>query len=85
MLLVKYFCSNKLKTVREFTCLGDRVSGGCESAVIAEQDVGGLRECGEMLYGRRFPLRLKGVVYKSSIRPAMLYGSEALCLNESDI
>ena len=33
-----------VETVREFTYLGDRVSagGGCEAAVTAEQDVGGL-------------------------------------------
>ena len=29
--------------------------------------------CGELLYGRRFSLRLKGAVYKSYV----LYGSEA--------
>ena len=34
-------------------------------------------ECGELLYGRRFPLGLKGAVYKSYIRPAILYESEA--------
>ena len=43
------------------------------------------REFGELLYGRRFPLRLKGAVYKSYVRPAMLYGSEAWCLKESEI
>ena len=31
------------------------------------------REYGELLYGRRFPLRLKGSVYKSCIWPAILY------------
>ena len=35
------------------------------------------RDGSELLYGRRFPLRLKGVVYKSYVRPAILYGSEA--------
>ena len=29
-----------------------------------------------LLYDRRFPLRLKGAVYRSYVRPAMLYGSE---------
>ena len=29
-----------------------------------------------MPYGRRFPLKLKGTVYKSYVRPAILYGSE---------
>ena len=42
-------------------------------------------ECGELLCGRRFPLRLKAVVYKSYVRPAMLYGSDAWCLKESEM
>ena len=50
-------------TVREFTYHGDRVSvgGGCEAAVTARTRFGWvkLRECGELLYGRRFPLKLK--------------------------
>ena len=44
-----------------------------------------LRECGELLYGRRFPLKLKGAVYKTYVRPAILHGSEAWCLKENDI
>ena len=43
------------------------------------------RECGELLYGRRFPLRLKGAVNKSYVRSAILYGSEAWCLKESEM
>ena len=43
------------------------------------------RECGDLLCGRRFPLRLKWAVYESYVRPAMLYGSEAWCLLESEI
>ena len=38
-----------------------------------------------MQYGRRFPLRLKGAVYKSYTRPAILYLSETCCLKESDM
>ena len=37
-----------------------------------------------MLYGRRFPLRLKGAVYLSYVRSAILHGSEAWCLRESE-
>ena len=43
-----------------------------------------LRECGELLYGRRFPPKLKGAVYKSYVRPANLDDSEAACLKESE-
>ena len=38
-----------------------------------------------LLYSRRFPIRLKGVVYKSYVRLAILYGSEAWCLKESEM
>ena len=41
------------------------------------------RECEELLYGKRFPLKLKCAVYKSYAKPAMLYGSEAWCWKES--
>ena len=37
-----------------------------------------------MLYGRKFPLLLKGAVYKSYVRLAILYGSEAWCMKESE-
>ena len=41
-----------------------------------------IRECVELLHCRRFPLKLKEAVYKSYVRPAILHGSEALCLKE---
>ena len=78
-----------METVREFTYLGDRVSagGGCETAVTARMRCRWVkfRECSELLYGRRFPLRLKGAVYKSYVWPAILYGSEVWCLRESEM
>ena len=44
-----------MKTVREFTYLGDRVSagGGCEAAVTATAGCGWgkFKECSELLYG----------------------------------
>ena len=80
---------DEVETVSEFTYIGDRVSasGGCEAAVTAITRCGWVkfRECGELLYGRMFPLKLKGGVYKSYIRPAILYGSEAWCLKESEM
>ena len=39
-------------------------------------------ECGELLFGRRFPLKLKGTAYMSYVRPAILYGSEDWFLKE---
>ena len=62
----------------EFTYLGDRVraGGGCEAAVTARTRCGWdkSRECGELLHGRRFPLKTKGTVYKSYVKPAILHG-----------
>ena len=34
------------------------------------------RKCTELLNGRKFPLRLNGIVCKSYIRPAILYESD---------
>ena len=76
-----------MKTVRAFTYLGERVSagGGCEATVTARMGCGWVKftECGELLYSRRFLLRLKGAVYRSYVRPAILYGGEAWCPKES--
>ena len=71
-----------MKTVTEFTYLGDRVS-----AVTARKRCGWVmyRECGELLYGKIFPLRLKGAVYRRYVSPAIPYGSEAWCLMESEM
>ena len=80
---------DEVETVHEITFLGDRVSacGGCEAAVTARTRCGWVKfgECGELLYCRRFPLELKGAVYRSYVRSAILYGSEAWCLKESEM
>ena len=77
-----------VETVREFTYLADRVSAGegCKAAATVGTICGWVKfmECGEWLYGR-FPLRLKGAVYESYVRPAMLYGSETWCLREREM
>ena len=80
---------DKVESVRELTYPGDRVSagGGCEAAVTVTTRCGcvNFMEFDELLYGRRFSLSLKGAVYKIYLSPAMLYGSEAWCLKESEI
>ena len=77
-----------METVREFRYLGDRVSagGGCEVAVTARRICGcfKFREYGKLLYGI-FPMKLKGAVYKSYVRPAIQYGREVGCLKESEM
>ena len=49
------------------------VGGGCEAAVTARTRSGWVkfRECGELLYCRRFPLRLMEAVYMRYVRPAV--------------
>ena len=61
--------------------------GGCEAAVIARTRCGWVmfRECDELLCVRMFPLKLKGIVYMSFVRPAILYGCEAWRLKESEM
>ena len=50
---------------------------GCEAAVTARTRCGWVKymQCGELLYGRRFPLKPKEAVYKNNVRQAILYGS----------
>ena len=61
--------------------------GVCEAAVTVRTRCGWVkpRECGELQHGMRFPLKLKGAVYKSYIRLTILYGSETWCLKESEM
>ena len=72
-------CSD-IETVDAFSYLGDRInaSGGCKSAVTARVRAGWkkFRECEEVLRGRRFPLKIKGKVYRYCIRPAILCESK---------
>jgi len=48
-------------------------------------------ECGKLLKGKRFSkgkrftLKMKGKVYKSSVRSAMMYGSETWFLREKEM
>ena len=78
-----------METVSEFINHGARVNagGGCEAVVTVRTRCGlaKLWECGELLYGRTFPLKLKGPVDKSYVWPAILYGREAWCLKESEM
>ena len=80
---------DQVETVRELTYLSEResVGGGCEAALTARTRCGWdeLRECGELLYGGRFPPRPKRAVYMSYVTTAILYGSEAFCLKESEM
>ena len=80
---------DEVETVKGFCYLGDRLnaSGECETAATSKVRIGWMkfREYGELLRGRRFSLRMKGMVYRSCVRSAMLYGSETWCLRESEM
>ena len=84
---IKKLC-NEVETVNGLCYLGDRLnaSGGCEAAVTARVRIGWVRfrECGELLLGNRFPLKMKGKVYRCCVRSAILYGSETWCLKENE-
>ena len=78
-----------METVLKFIYLGEMVSagGGCVAAVTARTRCGwvNFRECCELLYCGKIPLLLKGAVYKSYVRPAMLYRSESWSLKENEM
>ena len=61
---------DEVETVSEFTYLGDRVSasGGCEAAVTVRTRCGWVMfwEFGELLYGRKCPLKPKWALLKFS-------------------
>ena len=80
---------DEVEAVGELTYLAGMVSagGGCEAAVTARTRCGLVEfmEYGELLYGMKFPLLLKQTVYRSYVGPAILYGSEALCMTESEM
>ena len=75
--------------VKSFCYFGDKLNTSSESeaAVIARIRTGWIkyRECGELLYGRKFSLKMNGRIYQSCIRSAMLYGSIMLCLKENEM
>ena len=79
---------NEVETVNGFCYLGDRLNaiGGCEAAVTARVRISWVRfrKCGEFLLGNRFPLKMKGKIYRCCVRSAILYGSETWCLKENE-
>ena len=62
---------DEVETVNGLCYVGDRLndSGGCEAAVTARVRIDWVkfRECGELLFGNRFPLEMKGEVYRCCV------------------
>ena len=79
---------DEVETVNGFCSLRDRLnaSDGCEAAVTARVRIGWIRfmECGELLLGNIFPLKMKDKVYRCCVRSAILYGIETWCLKENE-
>ena len=59
----------------------------CETRVTVRTRCGWvkIREYGKLLYGKRFPLKVREAVYKGYVCPTILYGSEAWCLKECEM
>ena len=85
---VEMFC-DEVETVKGFCYLENRLnaSDGGETAVAARVRIEWMKfkEREELLLGRRFSLKMKGMVYRSCVRLAMLYGSETRCLRENEM
>ena len=80
-------CFDQVDLVKTFCYFGDRLNAGrgSEAAVTARTRIGWIkfRKCGELLNGRKFSLEMKGNIYQSWVKSAMLYGSETWCLRKN--
>ena len=69
--------------VNSFCCSGDRLNASEEgkAAVAARTRIEWIkfRECGKLLYGRKFSLKMKGRIYQSCVISAMLYERKTWC------
>ena len=79
----------KVPRVKEFKYLGSTVqeSGGCEREVKKRVQAGwnGWRRVSEVICDRRLPARVKGKVYCSMVRPAMVYGLETVAVTKKQV
>ena len=74
-----------VKTVAEFSYVGNTIKsgGGCVAAVTSRTRLGWVkfRECQDFLCRKK----IKGIVHKSCVRSAILYGSKTLSIGENEI
>ena len=79
----------KVPRVKEFKYLGSTVqeSGGCEREVKKRVQAGwnGWRRVSGVICDRRLPARIKGKVYSSMVRPAMVYGLETVAVTKKQV
>ena len=75
--------------VKEFKYLGSTVqeSGGCEREVKKTVQAGwnGWRRVSGVICDNRLPARVKGKVYSSVVRPAMVYGLETVAVTKKQV
>ena len=79
----------KKPRVKEFKYLGSTVqeSGGCEREVRKRVQAGwnGWRRVSGIICNKRLPARVKGKVYSSVVRPAMVYGLETVAVTKKQV
>ena len=79
----------KVPRVKEFKYLGSMVqeSSGCEMEVKKRVQAGwnGWRRVSGVICDRRLPARVKGKVYNSMVRPAMVYGLETVAVTKKQV
>ena len=78
----------KVPRVKEFKYLGSTVqeSGSCEREVKRVQaGWNGWRRVSGVICDKRLPARVKGKVYSSVVRPAMLYGLETVAVTKKQV
>ena len=62
------------------------MGGGCEAAVTVKRCSWAMfRECGELQYGKKFPVKLDRTVCKSYESPAIMHGRETWRLDENEM
>ena len=81
--------NTKVPRIKEFKYLGSTVqeSGGCEREVKKRVQAGwnGWRKVSGVICDKRLPARVKGKVYSSVVRPAMVYGLETLAVTKKQV
>ena len=62
-------------------------SGSCESELKKKVQAGwnGWRKVSGVICDRRLPARVKGKVYSSVVRPAMVYGLETVAVTKKQV
>ena len=79
----------KVPRVKEFKCLRSTVqeSGSFEGEAKkrVQTEWNGWRKISEVICDRRLPARVKGKVYSSVVRPAMVYGIETAAVTKKQV